>query len=59
MFNPQDIIDKNKKLECFVNNDFIIIPFDRIGYMSLNDVEDEDTMRLHIDILKNGGQNHE
>lgn len=44
------IINEHPILKKMVNNDFIIIPFDKIIAYNVN--EDSENLRLHIDICK-------
>lgn len=55
MLSPQDIIEKDKNLKPYMNNNFLIIPLDKIMGINVNDVNGEETLRLHLDILKIGG----
>lgn len=46
-------IFKNPIISEYTNNDFLIIPFDKITAVNINENDGEEYFRLHLDILKN------
>lgn len=48
-------LKQNKTLNNFLNNDFLILPLDKIITININDDNSEE-IRLHIDMIKVKGE---
>lgn len=48
-------LKQNKTLNNFLNNDFLILPLDKIITININDDASEE-IRLHIDMIKVKGE---